>query len=612
MGGAFAFNNQWNNFNWGNSFSSPWSSTATTSSSKSSKPETYEEYKKRVQEEIEAKKKKLAEQNLFAEMNAAKEETLKPMQKSLEEIEKPLADIKANKQSDGSSTTRVENKKLGFWGKAGRWLSNAGTAVVNMGKSLVGIEKDGSWNWKKCVKNVAITAAAVGACFIPVVGPFIGYALAAYGIGAGAYGVYKGSQKLDKAKTDKEIDEAQQDICANAIVGITSVFGLRGIGKAFRTSNATASTATTTASSATSRTGLVGKAVENSSNFVRDITVNAWRGTKQAAVADKALIAAKGGGINGFRKAYGAKVSDAWKAITDTKTKYDKQHAELEKSLNDKMNKLNDEITQIQQLNRTNGGLTPAESQRYALLKEEKLILERNLQEFNQYFNNVKEKSLYENLSKDNSATKAASRFESRAASANPNKIQGKQIPDEQLAMFNQRILSEQQKYSKALNELIKSKENLMRTYAKAPDKYGHILNKYVPSPQVQRAWYKPSTWNKTDYQLAIGGSNPANYGTFGKIMLTSPASSVPKTIGALYDPIYSAPFMYGQDLSAEETEAMIKDLEEQRKNIEASIKQIKDIKTPEEWAQFVAQAKAAAEQQAAAQAQAQAQGAQG
>ena len=288
---SYNWNNPWNgiqdnHWSWNNPAVNSWSSwspsvynqtfptwsSADTSSSQTSdsKPVlTYEESLKLLRLK---KKKKEIEKEYKIEQN-------------IEDIKEQKQQIEKNKKEDGSSTYTVSYKKQGFWGKTGRWLVNAGTALVNTGKSLLGIESDGSWNWKKCLKNVGIAALAVGATGIPVLGPAIGYGLLAAGGISGAVGVVKGVSRLKNAKTDEEIDKAQQDICTGAFIGITSVFGLRGVGKAYRTSAGTASHA----SHAAARTGL-GKVVETVSNFGRDITVNALRATVNSMKSERIAI----------------------------------------------------------------------------------------------------------------------------------------------------------------------------------------------------------------------------------------------------------------------------------------------------------------------------------
>ena len=577
-----SFTPTWNtNFNtWGlNSFSSPWSSSS--SSSKTEKEETYKEYQERLKKERE-----LAAEEI--KIKYAKQELKREYVEELANVDKNMARIKAGKKADGSSTVTASSKDLGFWGKAGRWLSNAGTALKNMGKSLIGYKEDGSWSLGKCLKNIAITAGAVALTCIPVVGPIIGAGMLAAGVIGGGIGVAKGISKLNDAKNDAEKDKAQQEICANAFVGITSALGVKGLGKSFRTAASTSSNASTAAA----RTSVVGKVIEKASNAGRDMTVNAFKAVKHSVKQD-----AKAVQKNGFWHTYKSKAVTAYQNLNSWKERFNNKRAELQKSVDTRLTDVDNQINEIQNLSRINGRLTPAEQQRLALLKEERLWLQENKTELDLYFSTTNEKSVYEQLIKDNSGISAQTRIANRNASAAPNRVQGVDIPEAQLSAFNKRILAEQKKYSKAVKELAKTKENLMRSLAKHPDDNIIELSNYIKDLNVHKKWYKPSSWFKTDYQLAIGGHNPGKYGEIANIMLTSPASNAPKVLGAWVDPIYSGAFLFSEDLTADQTAELLNQLEIQAKALEKELEVLKEIKTEKELEEY--KAKLLASQQA-------------
>ena len=577
-----SFTPTWNtNFNtWGlNSFSSPWSSSS--SSSKTEKEETYKEYQERLKKERE-----LANEEI--KIKYAKQELKREYVEELANVDKNMARIKAGKKADGSSTVTASSKESGFWGKAARWISNAGTALVNIGKSIIGIDENGNFDAKKCLKNIAITAGAVALTFLPGVGPFIGMGMLAAGIAGGAVGVAKGISDLDKAKTDAQKDKAQQEICANAFIGITSAFGLKGIGKSFRTASSTSASA----SSAAPRTSLAGKLFEKTSNASRDMTVNAYKAVKNNIKKDIKDVQ-----NNGFWTTYKSKATTAYKNFSSWKERYNNKRAELQKSVDTRLTDVDNQINEIQNLSRINGRLTPAEQQRLALLKEERLWLQENKTELDLYFSTTNEKSVYEQLIKDNSGISAQTRIANRNASAAPNRVQGVDIPEAQLSAFNKRILAEQKKYSKAVKELAKTKENLMRSLAKHPDDNIIELSNYIKDLNVHKKWYKPSSWFKTDYQLAIGGHNPGKYGEIANIMLTSPASNAPKALGTWVDPIYSGPILFSQELTAEQTAELLVQLETQAKALEKELETVKRLKTEKELEEY--KAKLLASQQA-------------
>ena len=529
-----AWNTNFNSYGFGantfspwNTFSSPWTSSS-SSSTKSKKDETYKEYIERLKKERE-----LAEEEL--KIRDSKEEIKKVYDEQLKAIELQASKIENGKKNDGSSTVTVPNKDLGFWGKAGRWVLNAGTVLKNMGKNLIGYKEDGSWSLGKCLKNVAITAGAVALTFLPVIGPIIGAGMLATGVIGGTIGVAKGVAELDEAKTDAEKDKAQQKILANAFMGITSVFGVKGLGKSFRTSSATASQA----SAATSRSGFVGKLAENTSNFGRDMTVNFYKATKNAVSKDMGAVRR-----NGYWNTTKSKMAEVL-PVNQLGQRFKDKYNDVRNSVDTKLTQVNGDIDWLKYLQQRYGSLTPAESQRLALLKEERYLLQRNQTELNSYFATTREKSLYDKLSKDNSGTRAQKRIANRNASATPNRVQDVDIPEEQLTAFYKRISQEQAQYAKS----------------------------------IKKKWYNPNHWRKTDYQLAINGKSPKDY----KALFLSPASNAPKALGAWVDPIYTGPFLFSEELTAEQTEEIMNQLEVQKKALEAELSTLKEIKTAKE-----------------------------
>ena len=124
--------------------------------------------------------------------------------------------------------------------------------------------------------------------------------------------------------------------------------------------------------------------------------------------------------------------------------------------------------------------------------------------------------------------------------------------------------------------------------YLKAsnPDKYASELKTFVPNRDVSKGWLKPSTWRKNEYQLAIGKQGGKGY---IKTTLTHPASTAPKAF-AIFDPIYSTPYFFGEDISSDQYDATIESLTTQTTAIDNLDKKIDDCKT-------VAEAKALKEE---------------
>lgn len=572
-----------------NNFSTPfaldygniWNNFSTSSGNTSNKEMTFEEHLKRREEEQKAAAQKASEQQAIVDLNKLKQDKIKELDinKKLEATKQTKAQVEKAKKSDGSSSVRTPYKKLGFWGKVGRWCSNAGSAVVNIGKNLVGIEKDGKWNWKKCLKNVAITAAAIGACFIPVVGPAIGYGLAATGVAMGAYGTVKGISNLKNASNndDEAIDNAQQEIITGAFTAVTSAFGLRGIGKGVSASNA---------SVAAERASVAGKAWQSVSQFGRDVTVNAWRATGEAMKADRALIGGQSGnwGITKFFQATGAKI----KNINNYTNQQKMQRKDLKKFTNNRLNTVNEEINKLNNLQREHGSLNNYETEALTRLQNERNILQANQREFNKFFGkNIQKKTEYDKLYQENSGTKAINTIK------NDNTLNN---------FYAKQLLEQQKRYNYALKRLIKTRESRMRYLAKTPDDNKGILDKYVSTKDVEKSLLKPTTWRKNKYQLAIGGKNGSTFNT----LITHPASTAPKAM-QIFDPIYSVPIGYGQEITSDQYEETIRNLDLQIAQLEQAEKAINDCKDVNELNAIVAQLSQVPQSDSATQQQAQA-----
>ena len=537
---AFDYGNMWNNF-------------STSSGNTSNKEMTFEEHLKRREEEQKAAAQKANEQQAIIDLNNLKQDKIKELDisKKLEATKQTKAQVEKAKKSDGSSSVRTPYKKLGFWGKVGRWCSNAGSAVVNIGKNLVGIEKDGKWNWKKCLKNVGITALAVGACCIPYVGPFIGYTLAATGVAMGTYGAVKGIYNLNKASDsdDEAIDNAQQEIITGLLTGITSAFGLRAIGKGVSSSSA---------SVAAERTSVAGKVLQSTSQFGRDVTVNAWRATGEAMKADRALIAAQSGkwGITRFFQATGAKI----KNINNYTDQEQMQSKDLKEFTNNRLKAVDSKIKELKDYKNVNGSLSESDAQLLAHLQKERTFLKNNQGETAKFFDsNVKNKTEYDKLYQENSGTKAINTIK------NDNSLNN---------FYPKQLLEQQKRYNYALKRLIRTRERRMRYLAKNPDDNKRILKRYVSTKDVEKSLLKPTTWRKNKYQLAIGGKNGSTFNT----LITHPASTAPKAM-QIFDPIYSVPIGYGQEIASDQYDETIRNLDLQTTQLEQEEKAINDCK---------------------------------
>ena len=653
------FNNNFGNFN-GFNFNNIWSgnTSTTSSSSKTSSGDSdydawYEKKMKGAYSSTAASGEDSAKTATFLEeksneivktqallddtnkkidaLRKAKDNSSKVVDASL------MQDTELNEDGTIKST---EKKEKGFFKKAANWVSSAGSALLSMGKSLIGFDKDGKWHPEKALKNAAVTALAVGATFIPVVGPAIGYGLLAYGVCSGVVGVAKGVQKLNDAKTEQEEEQARQDICAGAAIGITSAIGLRGLGK-------TASTASAT----TTRQSILSKLGQE----VKNVTINPLKATTQAVKTDYAAVKSAG-----FFKTFGNKATSAFKS-TSYETKYNDKYNNMETGLNDKLSDINSKIA------------TETNPAKKVLLEEQKTMLEGNLNELHN-LQNIKTKVEFDNLKTTNSATKNQETLTNYTQQNHGYEINGQAVSKKRFEAFESEMKSIQKIYKKDLKQLLDTKECVMRKMASKPDGHTTELNEYTQS--TIRAKYKtskdlktgienintqltdvgtriadvetklqsatsarkirnlqnalnglknkkaalenelavcnsikfksklkPSTWGKNEYVLNIGGSN-ASYGLlFGgaKKAIVNPAAT-PLLSMAQWDREFSVPFFSTDlvEMTPEQLEEAIKGLETQKDQLEQGLETINKTNTAQEWSSLKASAAAAAQQQAA------------
>ena len=504
-------------------------SSAGTSKPESKKFDSYEEYAAHINEVRNAQR----------EVNVKRSE----IKAAITEIDDGIQEIRSSQKEDGSAVVAPKRKEMGFWGKTLRFLSNAGQGIVNMGKSLLGYEADGSWNWKKALKNAVITAAAIGACFIPVVGPAIGYGLLAFGAASGAVGIVKSSIDISNAKTDEELDKAQQNLGANIFVTATSVIGLKGAGSAFRTSGAAtgaatgAASGTASAASAASSGSRLAAAGKNISNFCKDVTVNAYKGAKQASVNDMASVRA-----NGFWKTYRTKVTDSFGSLRYTQ-KFEKQQSDLIKSLEDRISKIDAQLA--------------------SKTGNEKALLELEKESVTSIINkirNAKTKADWEAFATDKDIVDMHSILQGERAGAN----------DAMLATIK-RINKENKALLEKLDKLAKAKDNSMKELACQPKKHKTELDDYTADLSVESHWWNPKFGN--DYQKILGHNsrNKALMHGFGSACI-SPAGTPVKFGYSLIDPMYSD---FGMVLTPDVVSAQLQELEAQKEQLEAALKEL-------------------------------------
>lgn len=642
-------------------FQTPWFGS-NSSGTENSNTDTYESWKKESAKKREENRKK-------SEFLKERSNEIAKTEELIEAQEKLIDDIKKGKKANNTyiiETAKLEGPKLkedgtidkeaakpkkkGFLAKTGEWLSSAGAALTNIGKSLIGFDENGKWSWKKCLKNAAITAAAVGASFIPVVGPAIGYGLLTAGAISGGVGVVKGISKLNDATTEEAKEQARQDICAGAFVGISSALGLRGLGKSVSAAAKASGTNTATmgiSAVAKTRTGIA-KPIQVISQAARDITVNAFKATTNAMKADKALIAASGGGIKGFGKAYNTKVKTALYNTNNWGKKYQDKFNEMETSLNSKITELNNKIA------------AETNASKRALLQEQKRMLENNLNELHS-ISDFKSKTEFDKLNTQNSGIKNQEQLSSYTQNSRGGyEINGQSISEQRFNAFKKEVNAMQKTYVKDLKKLNQLKESQMRQFARKPDAHARELDDYTDTAirtkyntkdklktglenlnnklsdlttkiadieaKLERATstkkiaslkralqsltnqklqvenelavcnsikfsslFKTSTWFKNDYSRYIGGNN-SGLGAFKNSVggaITSPGG-VTILAASQWDKEYSVP-LFGSltELTKEQAEEYLAQLEKQKTDLENALGEIKKIDTVEKWEQL-------------------------
>lgn len=338
----FDFSAQWSNMPIFN-FSAPnWNNTSSsTSSASSSKPETYEQYKARLEKERAA----------IAELTKTKKEETKVV----DEINAQVKNIEDGKQKDGSSKIedKTKLKDVSFWKKAGKVGTGILTGTLNVVKSLVGYDKDGKWNWKKCLKNVAIAVGVAALCVVAAplgaglaatlgggaIASAVGTAVAATptilgyaGLAAGTVGAGKGIYKACKAETMQELDEASQEIGSGATIAIASKVGLKKMSAAGGYTKADG--------------GFLG---------LKNIFVNPWKASEANFATAKHVMNATGGGVKGFAKSCKYSIRSAKnKPVEEAKQNFEAKNADvlsnLEKKINEVQTKVNNSTGAEKQL----------------------------------------------------------------------------------------------------------------------------------------------------------------------------------------------------------------------------------------------------------------------
>ena len=146
--------------------------------------------------------------------------TTTPQTNSLERTE---AEDTFVSNSTEACTDGKDDGKIGFFSAAGNFVKGAVNGLANGIKGMF-CDKEGNFSLGNTLKS----AATIGACFIPIVGPYIAFGLCTYGVVKGTTGAITSIAKAATAETDAEAKEAFQSMGSNTLVAGLSAYGLKG------------------------------------------------------------------------------------------------------------------------------------------------------------------------------------------------------------------------------------------------------------------------------------------------------------------------------------------------------------------------------------------------
>ena len=575
-----------------------------------------------------------------------KHEEQKVLQEKLNQLKDAKETVDKTKNADGSSTQRVKWKDQGFWGKAGRVLSNVGTGLLNMAKGLVGYEPDGKWNWKKCVRNVAVGAAIL--CTGPVGGAIaaiggttaaaIGGAIATIptvacvaGMGIGAYKTASGLYKFAKAdeNDDKAIDDSLQEAAQGAATGILSAMGYKSMMNAAAaaeeaaaaeaaSSGVTGSTAGTTSSSLLSRLVSPFKYSYNKAALYANkinFQTDEFGAFKLDASGNK--IAETGNWATRVGKQWWQSAKDTWnydlKASYEKIFKRDLHDAKLDSSISEMQSRIVD-------LQRQNGTSVITDVQRVQN-EAEIALLKARIQEFEGLTNGTISKADLGGASSNKVLGNIQKEFEvvtdpSSGAKTYVSRSTGVGFTESEFTTYYETLSNSQQAHLQTLAKLSDSYTNMMRQHAgswsqRFSNKYDKQLSQFVNKADGAAAKKIVDSWNwkswdswktvlkfwelpgklvnklQTDYQAAIGGRTPSYAKMATKWLATSPATQPVFAAETFSDK--AAPFMFSQTISAEEVAQLPKTIEQ----IKEEMNKLSKITTKEQLAEYKKQKEA-------------------
>ncbi len=229
---------------------------------------------------------------------------------------------------NGYAANNGDDGKISFTEKAGSFFKGIGKSIVNGVKSLL------------TPKGLLKTAATIGACMIPGVGPLIGLGLAGIGVVKGVSTVAKGASAAASATTDEQAKQAWENIGSGTFTTVASAVAVKGATKAIGKMNANASA--TSLESVKDATGLYNKAkvvYKNTKTTLKNASKEFTNKSSLGKSAENVGKAFKNGeGISGKLKDAGKTALDEAKTgYQNVKAKYTKvkQTSNLAKNVKD-------------------------------------------------------------------------------------------------------------------------------------------------------------------------------------------------------------------------------------------------------------------------------------
>ena len=529
------------NYNNGNNYMSLFSTPA-SSSSKKEKTLSFEERRKKIEE------------------NADK---IKAFNEAIADNKAQMAEIKAMKDENGNVAapkegekieTLADRKKMPWYKRTWKAVKAMVTGVFKMGTDFIGFE-NGKFNLKKCLKNVGFAAIAVGLCALPVVGPILSTTMLCAGLGMGVYKVGNGIVKAAKAKTAVERDRAFEDIGAGAAVTFLSGRALTVKGAAFANSNS----------------ALASKGNTKFGQFIKDTFVNPFKATKFNVSQDVLAIRNAGGGFKGYGSVIVDKTKASWAACKPKET--------FDASLNSQKQSLANKIAELD----AKMGDPAVSAQEKAMLQLEKATYET----YAQQLDGLKTKSDWFNfgrkpVSKENQ--EILTNLQKEFAANGRVEISGQAVTDKSLFDAKiQEIISAQSKLSSDASKLLTAKDNAMARMGVRNKRFQTEVDEYLGGHSD--SWFKTQwdinkmhTEGRTWYQNLWTGTKGTVKGAFQavglpfkpyQIYLESSSGATPYHVDQLLNPYYQ---VVGEAVSANEILKALNDEQKQLKDELAKI----------------------------------------